>query len=724
MSKCFTVIMVWVALSVTLHAILSTAVADLGSGLIDALHEEDASGDWCSLLQVSSRPQTQPASVSNWVLVSGNEKRIMERDPYYDLLKANKEWASESLGMRFQHYWSEEVLPKDVNKKFAKIFMVQKAMSDHPDADFFLFMDSYNTWFNPKLLFKQNGGALLQDIASAIPEDKHFILAPVRPLSTGVFVVRNSEIGAEIINSWVAAASSPDAPRCHPWDSAALGQVLVRMVSKEKNLTPTSYSCQASCQQMCGSFDDVYRQWGMEEFPAGLANDRMPIFHVLTASRKGRSGIPRLMCLGCLTYNRPTASTTADITQTIITSGEDRLYLDIPWLINSAGDIRGTTIMPDTFGLLECRQSPPRSKVAAMIIGTPFGGSKSIQRYLSPHPLMILPQADEINFFNTGKRKGNVWKTIQKAVAKSRAENSGAHGFRQEMDTVCRDYLERFPMLEGMFTVDTSPDLYLNFHAAEWIRYLFPDMKLIFSLRDPSARAYAEWQAFKGTDATDGKVQGRVAFSEFLDARLHTVEPCMHSWNAGRILQDQLYPPFAQCVNISSPEQEISRGLYLAHLVPWMSEFPRKNIHFVDFDDLQRDSAAMLAQVGDFIGLNEVDWTVSALQLELDAQDDDILLANEAVNGIPESCKFYALENERLATMVNMSLNWCGANDQWRKPIALSDKFEQRKDRQTTEQFMCRGLTPLGCETLYRKLRAYGWVDEPPSAAGRRVIGR
>lgn len=642
----------------------------------------------------------------------------MSADPYYDLLKANKEWASQSLGMTFQHYWTENVLPKNVNKNFAKIFMMKKAMSENKDADFFLFMDSYNSWFNPKLLFKKDNGALLQDIADQIPEDKHFILAPVRPMSTAVFIVRNSKIGVNLINEWAELVSGDDAPKCRPWDQAALYQVFVRQLAKDRNLPEVSYECTKSCNPRpnCAMpFEGILSKWEMHEFPSGLANDRVPIFHVLSPTNKGKSGIPRLMCVRCFNINGPVSRETADISQTVVTPGEEKLSLDVSWMINFAGDVYGTTLMPDTFGLLECGQPPHRSKVETMVIGVPFGGSKSIGKYLSRLPNMSAPEGEEVNFFNTGDRQQDVWDFIKMAVTKSRADGSGAAGFRKEIDMTCRDYLERLPAHEGKLTFDASSDYYFNYHAAEWIRNLFPKMKVIISLRDPTDRAYAEWLTFNGTDGREGAMQGTTTFSQALDMYMHKFKDCQHTWNNFPTdkLRDRLFPVFQSCINKGYKEQEIPRGFYLYNMVPWMANIPQRNVRVVDFNDLKRDASATVGHLSKFLGLPE---PVDAMLLEAEAGDSEDAVVEDGrtqVKGYPEACEYYQLENERLSFMLNMNFTWCKAvrSDDSATPVTVASRFEPNPDLATRQQFMCRGLNAVGCEALYHKLHGHGWVQ-------------
>lgn len=671
-----------------------------------------------------------------WVLVSGHSKADVSEDPYYSLLRANKEWAAQSLGMQFKHYWAEDLVSTSMSKyckhhgcganvsektrHFAKIFMVQDAMRSHPGAEFILSMDSSDAWFNPRALDRFDSGKLMRDIAAKIPDDKHFIFTPVHNLGLGVFVVRNSAEGRQLVDQWAEIASGPEAPRCRPWDQAALYTLFLKVAAEHKKGNMSSeYNCRESCHEAgcIIPFQEELRAFHLMKFAAGYQNDKVPYFYVLHPSE----GVPRLQCIRCHDADGPVSTDSASV-QTLVTPGEDKLDLDVPWLINNGGTGQASrTLFAKTSGMLQCDSPSKGGQPGAIVAGVSKGGTTSIHMYLGDHPDVVLPEKREVHFFDRGERLHDFWQHVQEQLDTVKKEGSGYGGFRGRSQRMCEQYFRRFHNSSHRLTLDSTPNYNFNPHAAEWIHYMFPNMKIILSIRDPATRAFSEWRMWNSLENRDKDHEmPRDSFSSAAHYAMKKVQPCLAAIKDKKKQSDKFTSLLNDCVPRISGEQDITHGLYLMNLLPWMTSFPKKQVFVLRFEDFEKDAAKEMQSMATFLGLrsfsgwNKVTQTVYAnssrhiqvsnkSELGSHGQTGKAMLREQAtsdeVQGLADLCAFYNEENEYLAAVLGMTLNWCGT------------KYgeETSSTNEAAGKAVCRGLTESACHTLWQTLQAQGW---------------
>mmetsp|Transcript_112256 Transcript_112256/g.194592 ORF Transcript_112256/g.194592 Transcript_112256/m.194592 type:complete len:870 (-) Transcript_112256:29-2638(-) len=690
-------------------------------------------------------PKTAPQKNSStggpqWILISGHSEAEMSADPYYSLLRANKEWAAQSLGMYFKHYWIEDLLKNmtdyckthgcganesEKTRHFAKIFMVQDAMRSHPEAEFILSMDSSDAWFNPRVLERFDNGKLMRDMAAQIPEEKHFIFAPVNDLGLGVFAVRNSVEGRQLVDQWAEIASGPKAPKCKPWDQAALYTLFLKVAAEhQKEKTSSEYNCRQSCHEAgCVTpFEEELRAFHLMKFSAGYQNNKVPFFHVLHPSK----GVPRMQCVRCQHADGPVTPRSASV-QTLVTPGEDALGLDVPWLINNGGTgPESRMLFARTSGMLQCDNPKERAQPSAIVAGVSKGGTTSIDMYLGEHPDVVLPETREVHFFDRGERLHDFWQHVQKQLDAVKKEGSGYGGFRGRAQHMCEQYFGRFQNGSRRLTLDSTPSYNFNPNAAEWIHYMFPNMKVILSIRDPATRAFSEWRMWNTLENRDkDHDMPRDSFYEAAHYGMKKVQPCLSALKDKKQQSDRFTSPLSGCVPRISGEQDISHGLYLMNLLPWMTNFPKKQVFILRFEDFEKDTAKEMLSMATFLGLNseaknfkgwkDVTRTAygnsssSHVQVpkesasDMHGQLDKAVLREQAtsdeVQGLADLCAFYKEENEYLAAVLGMTLNWCGT------------KYgeETSTTNEAAGKALCRGLTDSACHRLWQTLRAQGW---------------
>lgn len=197
-----------------------------------------------------------------------------------------------------------------------------------------------------------------------------------------------------------------------------------------------------------------------------------------------------------------------------------------------------------------------------VIGGTVRAGTTSLYQALMAEPGVWMSTPKEPHFFSYGGQP-LTW-----------------GGPYADLSTVITDptvYASLFDGAEDARAVgEASVDyLYLARRAAPRMREAIPDVRLVFVLRDPVARAYSHYQL----------------------QRMYGWEPCATFAEAlaaedGRIADGWMFP--WHYFNI---------GLYAAQLRTFLQYFPRDQIHIVSFDDVQEHWSQVFSDVCTHIGI-------------------------------------------------------------------------------------------------------------------------
>lgn len=177
------------------------------------------------------------------------------------------------------------------------------------------------------------------------------------------------------------------------------------------------------------------------------------------------------------------------------------------------------------------------AKVNFLLAGTGRAGTTWIHYCLKEHPEAFLPIAKELHFFGLGYDKGLDWYEQQFKDA-----DPSVHKAIGEM----------------------TPAYLHQADAAEQVARHLPDVKLMFLLREPIARAYAHYTAHVAS---------------------------------GRAASDADH-------EMTVDSDYVSRGFYFKHLQPWLDRFDRDKVLILLQDDLKDDSPAMYRTVCQFIGVD------------------------------------------------------------------------------------------------------------------------
>lgn len=182
-----------------------------------------------------------------------------------------------------------------------------------------------------------------------------------------------------------------------------------------------------------------------------------------------------------------------------------------------------------------------------IIAGTEKSGTSSLIFYLSEHEDIFTPPKKEIHFFEDDNnfKKGVEW------------------------------YKKWFSKWSGEKAIGECTPLYMYFpHCPQRISDIYPDMKIIFILRNPVDRAYSNyWHQVRGGkenltfEASLKKEQGRIKTSKY---------------------HNKTY-------------SYMNKGFYFLQIERFLKYFPKEQILIVKFDELKRYPQKTLNEIYRFL---------------------------------------------------------------------------------------------------------------------------
>lgn len=248
-----------------------------------------------------------------------------------------------------------------------------------------------------------------------------------------------------------------------------------------------------------------------------------------------------------------------------------------------------------------------RSGPGVIIGGAQKSGTTYLAELLASQPGFYSPPIKEIHFFNGHWPKGTSWYQSHFQLRTSRARQ-----------------------------VDASPSYMIYKAVPARIYAAYPEVKLIFILRDPAARAYSHYQHNVRAGLED------LDFPSALAAEVDRTTADLTSLE---------HDPDALGVRFALYSYR-SRGIYARYLEEYYRVFPRENILVLDADRVFANLDA------------EINLLESFLDFRLDAVSRDQLSKNAGAYdprpGAAESelRHFFAPWDEPLADLVGRRLSW------------------------------------------------------------------
>ena len=190
-----------------------------------------------------------------------------------------------------------------------------------------------------------------------------------------------------------------------------------------------------------------------------------------------------------------------------------------------------------------------------IVIGVAKGGTTSLYRYFDQHPQVYMHPDKGTNYF--GWEDARNWQWWDEGDAPRALHHFKAKSL-DEYEAAFAGATDELAIGEVSEHCLRSPT------AARRMRELLPDVKVIASLRNPAERA----------------------FSGFL-MRTRRGEPVGTAY-------EELTPTASH----------VKEGFYYTRLKRYFDEFPREQLKIFLFDDFRRDTAGIMAELFDFVGVD------------------------------------------------------------------------------------------------------------------------
>ena len=197
-----------------------------------------------------------------------------------------------------------------------------------------------------------------------------------------------------------------------------------------------------------------------------------------------------------------------------------------------------------------------------LIIGAPKAGTTSLYRYLAEHPKVFMSPLKEPKFF---------------AIEGQDVDYSGPGDDTHEYVTDYETYLSLFDTATSETALGEASPWYLHMRgSAERIHTHIPNVKIVAILRDPVERAYSQFCMHKG--------YRHEPISDFESAWQAEAKRMSDNWSPRWFYRD--------------------RGFYYAQLRRYFDIFDKEQIRVYLFDDLERDSLAVVQDIYEFLGVD------------------------------------------------------------------------------------------------------------------------
>lgn len=209
----------------------------------------------------------------------------------------------------------------------------------------------------------------------------------------------------------------------------------------------------------------------------------------------------------------------------------------------------------------------------ALICGTNKSGTTSLFRYLGDHPKITLCSRKEAGFF-----------------------------FRQhegDSDQGYRDYCALFPSTyesDSVLIEATPTYLDRGGRLARNIKHLLPNARLIFVLREPTARLLSYFRSKHGLETSP------VANVDFVDFAAQALAEA-----GSEATQDRDYNSFGW---------QLIKAQYGKFLLEYLEVFDAEDIHVTFFDYLVKDAEAVTKDVCRFLGIDESTYDTYEFSVE------------------------------------------------------------------------------------------------------------
>ena len=219
--------------------------------------------------------------------------------------------------------------------------------------------------------------------------------------------------------------------------------------------------------------------------------------------------------------------------------------------------IKYTIIKRGFFGI----SSPFRTLPNFIIIGVKRCGTTTLYEQLSEHPCIEKSAHDNLGFFNNNFELGVNWYKSHFVTNFKKNQIKKKYGKFATYD-VTSSYIQKKKTAENIFSV-------------------LPSVKLILILRNPSDRAYSEYNQ-NIVDEDESR-----SFEELIKREIHEIK------NKG----NESMEFSVDKINL------VKKGIYIKQILPWLEIFPKKQILIISTEEFDENTSETYNKIFRFLEL-------------------------------------------------------------------------------------------------------------------------
>ena len=250
-----------------------------------------------------------------------------------------------------------------------------------------------------------------------------------------------------------------------------------------------------------------------------------------------------------------------------------------------------------------------RSDPDFLIIGSQKAATTTLHSYLSKNKNIHSSKIKEIQFFN------------------------------MNYDRSIKYYKSCFPIKnKNKLTFEATPD-YIDHPLAPKLCYeMFPNIKLIVTLREPVERAFSHFNFVQGYSADERNI----SFEEGLNLESDRMDMAFEHIFTDRYNSARMFSNYGY----------LRKGEYVTHLNNWLEYYPIERFHFVDFKDIKSDIHIVIRKICNFL---EVPFQKIPQPKHLNKTAYNEKINKETYYNLRNHYRDY---NDRLFKLISKDLNW------------------------------------------------------------------
>ncbi len=217
------------------------------------------------------------------------------------------------------------------------------------------------------------------------------------------------------------------------------------------------------------------------------------------------------------------------------------------------------------------------------IVGAAKAGTTSLYWYLNEHPEIFMSPIKEPHFFSKDFNFNlfrNEYKRVYESFNKDYFKQKELKFRHIAYIDDFNDYLKLFQKAGDRIAGEASTGYLYSKIAANEMKKLIPDAKIIIVLRDPVERAYSHFLMKLR--------EGEISNMNFLEEVLEDYNAPQKGWGISHLY--------------------VELGLYYEQVKRFYNIFPESNIKVVLFDEFKKNENAVCKDIFKFLGVNENEY--------------------------------------------------------------------------------------------------------------------